>query len=41
VQIARGVAGERPLGAYLKSAPTVLGLLAGFAVMYGTGLLIQ
>jgi len=41
VQIARGVAGERPLGVYLKSAPAVLGLLAGFAVMYGTGLLIQ
>jgi ZIP family zinc transporter len=41
VQIARGVAGERPLGAYLKSAPAVAGLAAGFAVMYGTGLLIQ
>jgi zinc transporter ZupT len=41
VQIARGVAGERPLGVYLKSAPAVLGLLAGFAVMYGTGLLVQ
>jgi zinc transporter ZupT len=41
VQIARGVAGERPLAAYLGSGPAVAGLFAGFAVMYGTGMLIQ
>jgi zinc transporter, ZIP family len=41
VQIARGVAGERPLAAYLGSGPVVAGLFAGFAVMYGTGMLIQ
>jgi zinc transporter ZupT len=41
VQIARGVAGERPLSAYLGSGPAVAGLFAGFAVMYATGMLIQ
>jgi zinc transporter ZupT len=41
VQIARGVAGERPLAAYVRSGPVVAGLFAGFAVMYGTGMLIQ
>lgn len=41
VQIARGVAGERPLPAYLGSGPAVAGLFAGFAVMYATGMLIQ
>lgn len=41
VQIARGVAGSRPLAAYLQSGPVVAGFFAGFAVMYGTGMLIQ
>ncbi len=41
VQITRGVAGDRPLAAYLGSAPAVAGLFAGFAVMYATGMLIQ
>jgi hypothetical protein len=41
VQITRGVAGQRPLAAYLSSAPVVAGLFAGFAVMYGTGMLVQ
>ncbi len=41
VQIARGVAGERPFAAYLGSGPVVAGLFAGFAVMYGTGMLLQ
>jgi zinc transporter, ZIP family len=41
VQITRGVAGQRPLRAYLGSAPVVAGLFAGFAVMYGTGMLVQ
>jgi zinc transporter, ZIP family len=41
VQILRGVAGERPMGAYLRTAPVVAGLLAGFAIMYGTGMLVQ
>ena len=40
-QIARGVAGERPLAAFLGSRPALAGLLAGFAVMYATGMLIQ
>jgi hypothetical protein len=41
VQITRGVAGERPLAAYLVNAPVIAGLFAGFAVMYATGMLIQ
>jgi zinc transporter, ZIP family len=41
VQIARGVAGERPVAAYLKSGPVVAGFFTGFAVMYSTGMLIQ
>ena len=41
VQIARGVAGERTLAAYLKSGPAVAGFFTGFAVMYSTGMLIQ
>jgi ZIP family zinc transporter len=41
VQIARGVAGGRPLAAYLQSAPVVAGFFTGFAVMYSTGMLIQ
>lgn len=41
VQIARGVAGSKPLPVYLRQAPVVLGLLAGFALMYTTGMLVQ
>ena len=41
VQIARGVAGGRPLAAYLQSGPAVAGFFTGFAVMYSTGMLIQ
>jgi zinc transporter ZupT len=41
VQIAAGVAGERPMGVYLRSAPVAAGLVSGFAVMYLTGMLVQ
>ena len=41
VQITRGVAGDRPLAAYLVNGPVIAGLFAGFAVMYTTGMLIQ
>jgi zinc transporter ZupT len=41
VQITRGVAGERPLAAYLGNGAVVAGLFAGFTVMYATGMLIQ
>jgi zinc transporter, ZIP family len=41
VQIARGVAGGRPVAAYLKSGPVVAGFFTGFAVMYSTGMLVQ
>ncbi|MGH9464184.1 MAG: ZIP family metal transporter, partial [Thermoanaerobaculia bacterium] len=40
VQIARGTAGERAAGELLASRPVLGGLLAGFAVMYLTGLLV-
>lgn len=40
-QIARAAAGERALGAYLAAAPVAGGLLVGFLVMYGTGMLVQ
>ncbi|HYN21198.1 MAG TPA: ZIP family metal transporter [Thermoanaerobaculia bacterium] len=40
-QIAKGVAGERPISTYFASGPAVAGLFAGFAVMYATGMLIQ
>lgn len=39
-RIARQMAGERPVMVHLSSAPVALGLLAGFAVMYATGLLV-
>jgi zinc transporter ZupT len=39
-QIARQVAGERPLSERFASAPVMVGLLAGFGVMYATGLLV-
>jgi zinc transporter, ZIP family len=41
VQIARGVAGDRPVGAYLRSGPVMAGLVAGFALMYTTGMLVR
>lgn len=41
VQILGGVAGERPVAAYLRSGAAVAGLLVGFAIMYGTGMLVQ
>lgn len=41
VQIARGVAGSRPIGEYLRSAPVAAGLVGGFLLMYATGMLIQ
>jgi hypothetical protein len=34
------MAGTRPVMEYLASAHIALGLLAGFAVMYATGLLV-
>jgi zinc transporter ZupT len=40
VQITRSVAGERPLSAFLRSGPVVGGLIAGFGVMYLTGMLV-
>ena len=39
-QIARQMAGTRPIMGYLASAPVAIGLLAGFAVMYATGMLV-
>jgi zinc transporter, ZIP family len=40
VKIAKQVAAERPLVERFASAPVMLGLLAGFAVMYATGMLV-
>jgi zinc transporter ZupT len=40
LQITRQMAGTRPVLGYLSSAHIALGLLAGFAVMYATGLLV-
>lgn len=39
-QVARQMAGSRPLLAHFASAPIAAGLLAGFAVMYATGMLV-
>ncbi len=39
-QVARQMAGARPVLAHFASAPIAAGLLAGFAVMYATGMLI-
>ena len=39
-QVARQMAGSRPLLAHFASAPIAAGLLAGFAVMYVTGMLV-
>ena len=40
LQIARQVAGDRPLTETFATAPVMVGLLAGFGVMYATGLLV-
>jgi zinc transporter, ZIP family len=40
LQIARQVAGERPMAERFASAPVMIGLVAGFGVMYATGLLV-
>jgi zinc transporter ZupT len=40
LQIARQVAGTRPLSERFASAPIMIGLIAGFGVMYATGLLV-
>jgi zinc transporter, ZIP family len=40
VQISRQLAAGRPLGERFASAPIMAGLLAGFAVMYATGMLV-
>jgi zinc transporter ZupT len=39
-QISKQVAGDRPLVERFASAPLMLGLLAGIAVMYATGMLV-
>jgi zinc transporter ZupT len=40
VQISKQVAAGRPTAEWFASAPVMLGLLAGFAVMYATGMLV-
>jgi zinc transporter ZupT len=40
VQISRQLAAGRPMGERFASAPIMAGLLAGFAVMYATGMLV-
>jgi zinc transporter ZupT len=40
LQIARQMAAGRPLSERFASAPVMIGLLAGFGVMYATGLLV-
>jgi hypothetical protein len=39
-QISKQVAGDRALVERFASAPLMLGLLAGIAVMYATGMLV-
>jgi zinc transporter, ZIP family len=39
-QVSRQMAGPQPIATYFASAHVALGLLAGFAVMYGTGMLV-
>lgn len=39
-QVSRQMAGARPILSYLASVPVALGLLAGFSVMYATGMLV-
>jgi zinc transporter ZupT len=40
VQIAKQVAGQRPIPQFLAEAPALAGLFAGFAVMYATGMIV-
>ena len=40
VQIVRQAAGGQPIARYLATAPVMTGLLAGFVVMYATGMLV-
>jgi zinc transporter ZupT len=40
LQIARQVAGDRPMSERFASVPVMIGLFAGFGVMYATGLLV-
>jgi zinc transporter, ZIP family len=40
VQIVRQAAGGQPVARYLATAPVMTGLLAGFVVMYATGMLV-
>jgi zinc transporter, ZIP family len=39
-QIARQMAGSRPIATHFSSAPIAAGLLGGFAIMYATGMLV-
>jgi len=39
-QIAKQVAGERPIAQFLATAPALAGLFAGFSVMYATGMIV-
>jgi zinc transporter ZupT len=39
-QVARQMAGSRPVLAHFSSAPIAAGLLTGFAIMYATGMLV-
>jgi len=41
LQIGRGSANDRPISSYLASAPVASGILAGFVLMYVTGMLVQ
>jgi hypothetical protein len=40
VQIARQMAGERPLAQFFAVSHVMAGLLCGFVVMYATGMLV-
>ena len=40
VQIARQMAGDEPVSQHMATAPVLTGLLAGFGVMYVTGLMV-
>jgi hypothetical protein len=40
VQIARQVAGSRQVTQFFATGPALTGLLAGFAVMYVTGMVV-
>ena len=39
-QIGRQMAGSRPIASHFSSAPIAAGLVAGFAIMYATGMLV-